>query len=149
MGKVSKYQVSKDVYERMFELLVKAIAETKVVSEAAALLLDLLSPVERIMVAKRLAIAVLLSKETSYDVIQNVLKVSRPTIAGVNANLKFHNRGYRRFTLKLAKEEKWQKLWEKIEDAALGQVQAREKGSGIWLKLQGQERKQRQRRTSL
>lgn len=149
MGQISRLPLRKEVYERMFELLIKALVDTRDSKEAAALLKDLLTPVERIMIAKRLAIAVLLAKDKSYAIIQDVLKVSRPTITAVSANLKFYGKGYRQFTEKLEKEKKWQKLWDKIENFTIMNVDKREKGSGIYLKMQAEIRKERKKRKAI
>lgn len=149
MGQVSKRPIDKDVFERMFELLLQAITDARSSSEANLLLKDLLTPTERVMVAKRLAIAVLLSQNETYKLIEDILKVSKPTIAMVNGQFKHGEGGYRHFAKKLASEKNWQKLWDKIEDMTTGQVEKREKGSGIWVKLQEQTKRGKQKRSAI
>lgn len=147
MTQVSKYPLRKEVYNQIIELLLKSITNFKDKREAAALLKDLLSPTERIMLAKRLAIAVLLSKDYSYRQIQNILKVSQPTITAVNLCLKYAGEGYRKFVEKISKEKAWEKFWEKIEDLTIGHVDKREKGSGVYIYLQEQIKKERKKKT--
>lgn len=147
MTQVSKYPLHKEVYNRIFELLLKSITGFKDEKEAAALLKDLFSPTERIMLGKRLAIAVLLSKGYTFREIQDILRVSQATIATVNVQFKYTGRGYKKFAEKIAKEKAWEKFWEKIEDITIGHVDKREKGSGIYVYLQEQIKKERKKKT--
>jgi len=149
MGQVSRRQLPRIVSERMFELLIKAIIEAKDTAGAIALLRDLLTPVERIMIAKRLAIAVLLYREKTYEEIQDTLKVSKPTIAMVNGQLKYFGHGYREFVDKLSREKRWQGFFDKLGDVTFDHVQPKEKGSGIWIKLQQRAKKERNKREAI
>lgn len=56
---------------------------------------DLLTPTERIMLAKRLAIAAFLIEGLPYHAISEMLKVSTSTIGRVNLWLKTAGDGYR------------------------------------------------------
>lgn len=62
---------------------------------------DLFTPTERIMFAKRLAIAALLSQGLPYKVIADKLKVSTSTVARVNLWLKTSGVGYKRAVEKI------------------------------------------------
>ncbi|KKR50533.1 MAG: TrpR-like protein [Microgenomates group bacterium GW2011_GWC1_41_8] len=119
MPQVSKYPVSQPVYERMFDLLMELFTVSLHKKEAEALLTELFTPTEKVMVAKRLATAVLLAKKYSYQDIQLVLHVSRSTIAHVNSSLKYGGNGYIAFTNKILKEEKVEKLSSQIDDVVL------------------------------
>lgn len=66
MTQVSKYPVHRDVEKRMFEIFKTTISNLKHSEEIEDFLEDFLSPVEKIMLAKRLAIAVLLAKNYTY-----------------------------------------------------------------------------------
>jgi len=116
MTQVSKYPLKKEVEERIFEILLKTIADLKKPEEVNEFLEDFLSPVEKIMLAKRLAIAVLLGRGYDYRGIREILKVTPGTVAGVNLKLKYGGRGYKRVVEKFLREEKIEKLFEKIDE---------------------------------
>ena len=73
----------------------EALTSIKNKEEAAQFLVDLLSPQELEMVAKRLEIARLLINGDTYDVIRGKLKVSHNTIARVNTWLTLSGNGFR------------------------------------------------------
>lgn len=142
MPQVSKYPIRQEVYERIYELLLKTIADAHSLEEARLLLDDLLSPMERIMLAKRLAIAVLLAKGYQYKAIQGILRVSKPTVALVNLSLKYEGKGYKKFVEQVLKEEKMSEFWAKVGDLILGTM-AQGKGSGHWRYLRHELRRKR------
>lgn len=147
MPQVSKYPISQAVYDQIFELLLRVFSDSLTKDDASSLLQDLLTPTERIVLAKRLAIALLLSKKYSYAEIGKVLRVSKPTIAMVNLSLKYEGRGFKRFTERILKEEKIRNIWEEIEKTVLKTLSTG-KGSGTWRYL-GHELKNKQRKRVL
>lgn len=114
MPQVSKRIISKDIESRMFETLWEAIATVKSTKEVQTFLNDLLSPTEKTMMAKRLAIAALLLKGFSYESIKDLLKVSNETIAKVAVTLNV-NTGYKLVVGKIAKSETLREFWQQIE----------------------------------
>jgi len=116
MAQVSKYPLRKEIEERIFEVLLKTIADLKKPEEVDEFLEDFLSPVEKIMLAKRLAIVVLLGKGYDYRGIREILKVTPGTVSGVNLKLKYGGRGYKKVVEKFLGEEKIEKLFEKIDE---------------------------------
>lgn len=130
MAQVSKYPLKEEVYNRIFELLFKVITDSCSKNEAKNLLDDLLTPTEKIMLAKRLSIAILLSKGYTYESIQEIIRVSRATIADVNTSLKYKGRGYQKFTKRVLQEEKIAQFWEKAEDLILGAFSKGTRGAG-------------------
>lgn len=80
---------------------------------------DLLSPTEKIMLVKRLAIAILLTKGYTYDDIDDTLKVSRPTIMNVSYWLKHGKTGYQNVVERIIKNQKREELFDKIEEILL------------------------------
>ena len=62
MTQVSKYPLSKDVYDKIFEIFLKTLINIKNKNEGRNLIKDFFTPTERIMFAKRLGIALLLEK---------------------------------------------------------------------------------------
>lgn len=130
MAQVSKYPLKEEVYERIFELLLKVITDPCSKKEAKDLLEDLVTPTEKIMLAKRLGIGVLLVKGYPYETIQEILRVSKSTIADVNTSLRYKGKGYKGFTKKALQEEKTAQFWEKVEDLVLGAFSQGTKGAG-------------------
>ncbi len=80
MTYVSQKPLSKKVLKRIGDLLVFEVAKAKTASQANTLIDALLTDAERIMLAKRFAIVILLKEDAGYKYIQNVLKVSSATI---------------------------------------------------------------------
>lgn len=116
MTQVSRYPVHKDVEKRMFEVFKGVISNLKSSEEIEDFLEDFLSPVEKIMLAKRLSIAVLLAKGYTYPSIIEILRVTPPTIATVSLSLKYSGKGYKRIVEKIMHGEKMDAFWQKIED---------------------------------
>lgn len=116
MTQISKYPIHKDVEKRIFEVFRSTISDLKNSEDIEDFLKDFLSPVEKIMLAKRLSIAVLLGKGYDYRKIAGILRVTPPTIASVSISLKYSGRGYKKIVEKILNDEKKDAFWEKIED---------------------------------
>lgn len=69
------------VLEKLFDLFFEIIGNNDDKEEFEKIIYDVLSPVERIMIAKRIAIVYLSSKNIEYSIICEVLKVSPSTVA--------------------------------------------------------------------
>lgn len=151
MSKISKRLLNKEINKRIFNLFWKTIAGLKTPTEANSFFDDLLSPSEQIMIAKRLAIAVLLTKNFTYTEIDNALKVSRPTIMNVSLWLKHKGAGYRKAVEKILKDEKKEEFLDKIEEILLGmEIPAKFNSSRYQSKQQrGKELYKRKRKRSL
>lgn len=81
MTRISKFKLSEEVLEKLFQLFFEVVGKNKNKEEFKNIIVDLLSPVERIMIAKRIAIVYLFLKGIDYFIICNVLKVSPGTVA--------------------------------------------------------------------
>lgn len=145
MTQVSKYPISKDVADRIFELFLKTLIEIKNKEEAEQFISDLLTPTEKVMLAKRLAIAFLLEKGYDYRSIQQVIKVSAPTIASVNAARQYGSKGYGILITKIMKEEKLLNLFENAITTLLSAPSTLEKGKGVWSYLKQQTETERKK----
>ena len=150
MPQISKYPVREEIYERIFELLLKLLTDSYNKSEAKELIEDLLTPTERIVLAKRLGIVVLLAKNYDYRDIQDILHVSKESIAKVNIILKYGSKGYKNFVRKVFTEEKIEKFWEKMQDLLLATGSFGGKGSQGWRYLRKEvEAKRRKKETPI
>src|SRR3989344_4824995 len=76
MSQVSKRVLSKKIQESLFQNFWEIFAQIKKPKEVAIFLEDFLSPTEKVMLAKRLAIAILFSKGYNHRSISSLLKVS-------------------------------------------------------------------------
>lgn len=146
MSLVSKYPLSKDIEDECFDLFYDTIAHLSSKQEIKDFLDDFLSPVEQIMLAKRLGIAILLGKGYTYDSIKKVLHVTPPTIAMVNLQLKYAGTGYRRIVERVLIIKKWNDFWQKVDDVIADLVPPYNKTLSYWRKERWQ-RKMKSKKT--
>lgn len=119
MTKVSRRLLNKELEKHIFELFTQTIAELKNQKDVESFLEDLLSPTEKIMLVKRLAIAILLAKGYTYNAIDDTLKVSRATIMNVSYWLKHGKSGYQQAVERIIKDQKKEELLDNIEEILL------------------------------
>lgn len=113
---VSKRVLNEELQSKIFNVFIKTLVDLKYEDEVKDFLEDLLSPTEKIMLVKRLAIAILLSKGYTYEAIDNILKVSRPTINRVSFALRYGKSGYQKAISKIVRQEKREEFIDKIEE---------------------------------
>ena len=116
MSKISRRFLDKELANTIFEVFLKTIVDIRTPVEAKNFIEDLLSPAERIMIIKRLAIAVLLTKGKTYEYIDHTLKVSRATIMNVSLWLKHGKGGYRKVVENILKAQSKEALIANIEE---------------------------------
>lgn len=146
MAQVSKYPIHKNVEKQMFEIFKKAISNLNRAEDIEEFLNDFLSPVEKIMLAKRLSIAVLLAKGHTYPRISEILRVTPATIAGVSLNLKYAGRGYKKMVEKILQNEKIDSFWKKIE-GVLSSIPASKGSSWVYQRQRYEKQKRARRKT--
>ena len=117
MTQVSKYPLRKEIEKRMFEVFLDSVAMVTTRNKVMKLLTDLLSPTEQTMLAKRLAIALLLTKKYDQRSVMGVLKVSLGTVNKINRALKNGSGGYDMVISSMIKQEKFQEFIDKLDDA--------------------------------
>ncbi len=81
MIRISYLKIKEEDYEKIFSIFYKVLGETEDKDEFSKILFDLLTPAERIMLIKRIAVIYLLLKDVDYLTICEVLKVSNGTIS--------------------------------------------------------------------
>lgn len=81
MTHVSKQALKKRVTKELSEQFLSYILEANTATRAQALILELLTPTERIMLAKRLAIVIMLEYGYGFEQIEQTLRVSSSTVA--------------------------------------------------------------------
>jgi len=115
MSQISKRYLNPKVEQQIFQIFIDSFSSLNNLSQATDFLYDLLSPVEQVMLGKRLAIAYMLLKGYSQRVISDTLKVSQPTVTRVNSALKSGS-GYRTIISHMLKKEKVVAFFDKIEE---------------------------------
>lgn len=81
MVQMSKYKIKESIAVKISELLFEVLGRANNKEQFIATLYDVLSPIERLMIGKRLLMMYMLYLGIDYDVICDVAKVSRGTIA--------------------------------------------------------------------
>jgi len=136
MSQVSKYQLSKQVEEEIKSVFAETLSLLSNKEDIFAFTDDFLSPTERIMLSKRIAIAMMLKKGYNYEIIKDILKVSQATIASVNLKLKYTGKGYHQVLDRILRQQKINAIFDKIETVILNQLSiGRGKGSSFWQEL--------------
>src|SRR3990167_7778992 len=110
MSQVSKRLLSKTIQERLFQNFWEIFAQIKKPKEVAVFLEDFLSPTEKVMLAKRLAIAILFSKGYDHRSISSLLKVSTSTVNNISIFLKNNTSGYKLLIRKYSQKESFKNL---------------------------------------
>jgi uncharacterized protein YerC len=117
MTQVSRIPLRKEIENRVYEVLMESIAAASSRTTIMKLLDDLLSPTERLMIAKRLSIALLLLKKYDQRMISRWLKVSLGTVSKVSLALQNGRGGYRQVIGSILRKEDLKEFINKIDDA--------------------------------
>jgi len=110
MPHVSKQKLDKETLNQISERLITIIIKLQNKDEAVAFLEDLLTKTERIMLAKRLAITIMLERGYPFQVISRSLKVSEATISVMRDRIDRGGRGFKNILEKLEKDRSIEKL---------------------------------------
>lgn len=94
MTRISSKKLAPKAQNQMFFLFWKTLAGFKNARDLEFLTNDLFSPVEKVMIAKRFMIALLLHKGLSFRQICKVLKVSPNTVNSIARKINRDSRGY-------------------------------------------------------
>jgi uncharacterized protein YerC len=140
MTQVSRIPLSSEIEKRIFEIFLDSVAEVKTRGEVEKFLDDLLSPTERVMLAKRLSIAFLLHKGYDQRSICRILKVSLGTVNKVSLGLKLGGEGYQRVIRKIIQGEKMEEFWQKVDDFISDIVPPKGRDWRAWRKSRWQEK---------
>lgn len=113
MPQVSRWKLKPEVWDQIFNILVKAIGRTNKRDKAELFLNFLLTPTEQKMVAKRLTAALMLHKGATYSEIHLAIHLSPSTIAKVNYNLEVYPE-YKKIVERLLDDELFKKAFFKF-----------------------------------
>jgi len=107
MSQVSKHKLKNQVYSKIFDLFPEFIARLSKSGKQNVALNTLLSQTERTMIAKRLAIALMLIKGYTYEQIIDKLKVSFGTISKISEAIKTSDSSFTNELEKIAKADQF------------------------------------------
>lgn len=138
MPQVSKYPISTAVANRIFGVFIRTLVSVKNDDEAADLASDLFSPTEKVMFAKRIAIAFLLLQGYQYRAISKILRVSLATISSVNLSLKHGKGSYKKILERIMKEENLDEFFRDTVVKLISIPASSTKGAGAWRYLRNE-----------
>ena len=116
MAQISRLPLPKALEQQMYELFYKSLADLNSGHDIESFLDDLLTPTEKVMLAKRLAIAFLLDKGYNQRTVHTMMKVSLTTVNSINYWLKNKGDGYRKVIAMVRKAEKWQQFITRLDN---------------------------------
>lgn len=119
MGRISKRKLHEDLEARIYEIFLEHLASLQTPLEIKEFFHSLLSHTEQVMLAKRLSIAVLLSRGYTYQQIDDTLKVSKATIAIVHRELLLGAPGYDKAIQSAKRRKQKEQLWDSLEELLL------------------------------
>lgn len=116
MPHVSRKPISKDLYKEIVQELWWILTNIRDEREMAMFLGDLLTDTEKLMLAKRLALANLILRGWDWFEICDFLKVSPSTVNHMRHWLNGSGRGFRIAIKRLEKKERWEEFWSKVDE---------------------------------
>lgn len=128
MTQVSKRFLPNDINIKIQNLFQQSIIFCSNKELTNGFISDLLTPTEKIMLSKRLAVAYFLLRDYPYRSIRSILKVSSPTIWSVSLVLKTKGSGLRQILKKVQHQKEWRNIFHELEEIAV-QLLANAKGS--------------------
>lgn len=119
MPQVSKRFLNKKTEERIFSLFLGSIISCNSKDTALSLIEELLTPTEKVMLAKRFSIMFMLLEGYDYETIEETLKVSRSTVGYTSTWLKLKGVGIKRIIEKIKRDEALKSIWVELQDGIL------------------------------
>lgn len=149
MGRISKRRIDPEIEERIFEIFWSHLSSFNTSKETKDFFMSLLSYTEQVMLSKRLTIAVLLAKNKTYDEISDIIKVSKSTIGSVHKQIFIGAPGYLNAVAKILKDERHEKMWNKLEKLSLEFSLPKRYESEAWKRKSGKGKKLTKRKRQL
>lgn len=89
MTQVSKYKVPQIINDQILDIFFQTIANLKTKEQVAEFFKEFISPTEKTMLSKRLAIGYLIAKGCDYREVSRTLKVSTTTVSNFASKYKY------------------------------------------------------------
>ncbi len=144
MARISKYPILKEVYEKIFDLFLETFLQLRSKKRVANFFDEFLTPTEQIMLAKRMAISLLLAKNYNYQDISDILKVSNGTIAEVSMQY-WYGKYLKSVALQLAEKDELKDFWLDVAEMVTSVGMVGRKGTGGWRYLNNEIKKRQQK----
>jgi len=106
MAQLSPRVLNQKTSEKILDLFFQSLLKNKTQKEIKNFLDVLLTPTEKMMLAKRIAVLYLILQGIDHRTISNLLKVSTATVAKFSIILKFENERTKKVLQKIIKERK-------------------------------------------
>lgn len=135
MPHVSKNKLDQKTLYQISERLFSAIKHLKHEREVSQFFNDLLTKTERIMLAKRLAIVVMLEAHYPFKIISKALRVSEATVSNMRDRFDRGGDGYRLVFRRLEREKFWRDFFKSIEKILQPDFLPPITGKGRWRNL--------------
>jgi len=148
MAQISRRLLKKDTEDKINNLLWDAIVDCSSKELTAQFLEDLLTPTEKVMLAKRLAIAYLIGKNIPHLKIADILKVSYPTVRTVSILLRYKGNGLRSILAKVERHLQWRRLFDELVATSISIIGSG-KGSNWKMTKRFEHEHQRQKQSPL
>lgn len=116
MPHISRRPLNKNLLKEITDELWWVLTNIKSDNEMATFIGDLLTPTERIMLAKRFTLACLIMRGWGWQDISNLLRVSSATINRMQNWLDGRGSGFRKALEKLEKKKRWEDFWSRVDD---------------------------------
>ena len=113
---ISKKRLNKQVEKQISKIFYQTIADLKRPKDVKIFIRDFFTKTEHSMMTKRLAVAMYLEKNRSYEQIKTALKVSSATIASVDKMMNKNSEGFVLALRRIEAEEWASKLTKKFTD---------------------------------
>ncbi len=105
MSQVSKYQLNNRIYTKIFTLFPQFLYRMTSRGKQAQLVDAFFTRTEKIVIAKRVAIAFMLVKGYTYDQIVGKIKVSHGTVAKIADSIRTHDQIIVKELMSISKED--------------------------------------------
>lgn len=115
MPHISPFRFPKEDVNRLSGKIVEAALLIRNKKELTAFFDDLLTSTEKVMLGKRLLIAMFLEHDYTYQEIRRVLKVGETTIAAISEKLQQKGDGFHIAVKKLQRQEKIEAIFDAFE----------------------------------
>ncbi|MBI2007294.1 MAG: hypothetical protein HYS83_01135 [Candidatus Blackburnbacteria bacterium] len=131
MPHVSRKPISKDLYIQITQELWWLLTNIKDEKEMTVFLGDLLTETEKVMLAKRLALANLILKGWDWKEICFHLTVSSATVNQMKRWLAGGGKGFKSALKRLERKERWREFWDQFDEILSSVPKTREDLSGL------------------
>jgi uncharacterized protein YerC len=115
MPKVSKNLLPPKTQKEIMTALVRTLAKIENDALLRRFLDDLLTPTEKLMLGKRLMVAVLLQRGYSYGAVCRALKMSKTTVGLIQRELLKSGEGYKKIFELFFRESRGQRILDTLE----------------------------------